>query len=61
MKYPLSSADVASYFDVAPRTVCKWARRKVDPLPGRCIFGRWHFCEAQIAAWAERQGQEVKA
>ncbi len=45
----LSSAEVAGWLGVSPRTVCFWA--ELGEMPGFKLGRQWRFSEAEVRKW----------
>lgn len=55
--YSWRSAETAAYLGLHPQSLNKLSKRETDPLP-RIKDSRSgvHYCEAEVVAWAKRNG-----
>jgi excisionase family DNA binding protein len=55
----LTTAAVAKWLGIAPRTVCLWAECK--EIPAIKIGRQWRFRESELREWLQNPGAKVKA
>ena len=57
-KYPLlSTAAVARWLGISPRTVCLWA--ECGEIPGLKVGRQWRFREDEVRLWLDTQQEKL--
>jgi excisionase family DNA binding protein len=52
----LTTAAVANWLGISPRTVCLWAECK--EIPARKVGRQWRFREDEISVWLRRREEK---
>jgi len=51
----MTTAEVARWLEISPRTVCLWA--ELQEIPGFKLGHQWRFRERDIRQWLEKRSQ----
>jgi excisionase family DNA binding protein len=54
----ITTAAVAKWLGIAPRTVCLWA--ECQEIPAIKIGRQWRFRESELREWLQNPGSKVK-